>query len=41
VYTALGGTMELIVPAGQGHSMWSGFFQNDALVAFVKANARR
>jgi pimeloyl-ACP methyl ester carboxylesterase len=40
-YTALGGTMELIVPAGQGHSMWSGFFQNDALVAFVKANARR
>jgi len=40
-YIALGGTMELIVPAGQGHSMWTGFFQSEALVAFVKANARR
>lgn len=39
-YTALGGTMELIVPAGQGHSMWTGFFQSDALVAFVKAHVR-
>lgn len=39
-YTALGGAMELIVPAGQGHSMWSGFFQSDALVAFVLAHAR-
>ena len=24
-YTALGGTMELIVPRGQGHNMWTGF----------------
>lgn len=34
-YVALGGTMELIVPAGQGHSLWPGFFQSEALVAFV------
>jgi pimeloyl-ACP methyl ester carboxylesterase len=39
-YTALGGRMELIVPTGQGHTMWTGFFQSDALVAFVKAHAR-
>lgn len=39
-YRALGGAMELIVSAGQGHSMWSGFFQSEALVAFVKAHAR-
>jgi pimeloyl-ACP methyl ester carboxylesterase len=40
-YTSLGGTMELIVPPGQGHNMWTGFFQCAELVAFVKANARR
>ena len=40
-YLALGGPMELIIPAGQGHNMWSGYFQCEALVAFVKANARR
>jgi len=38
-YTALGGAMELIVPKGQGHSMWPGFFQCPELVAFVKAHA--
>ena len=26
-YTALGGTMQLVVPPGQGHNMWQGFFQ--------------
>lgn len=40
-YVALGGPVELIVPPGQGHSMWSGFFQSAALVAFVQAHARR
>ena len=40
-YTALGGNMELIVPKGQGHNMWSGFFQSEALVNFVKAHANR
>lgn len=34
-YTALGGTMELVVAPGQGHSLWPGFFQSEALVAFV------
>ncbi|MFM7752751.1 MAG: alpha/beta hydrolase family protein [Opitutaceae bacterium] len=40
-YTALGGTMTLIIPPGQGHSMWPGFFQSEELVAFVLKNAFR
>ena len=40
-YTALGGAMELIVPPGQGHNLWPGFFQCAELVAFVKTYARR
>jgi pimeloyl-ACP methyl ester carboxylesterase len=39
-YEALGGTMQLIVPKGQGHNMWTGFFQCAELVDFVKANAK-
>ena len=39
-YTALGGTMQLIVPSGQGHNMWSGFFQSQELVDFVKSHAQ-
>ena len=31
---------QLIVPKGQGHNMWTGFFQCAELVAFVKANAQ-
>ena len=38
-YTALGGTMKLVVPPGQGHSMWSGFFRSEELVAFVLEHA--
>lgn len=38
-YTAFGGTMQLIVPHGQGHNMWSGFFQSQELVTFVKTHA--
>lgn len=38
-YTALGGTMQLVVPAGHGHNMWSGFFQNPELVKFVLTHA--
>ncbi len=38
-YLALGGTMELIIPPGQGHSLWSGFFQSPALVAFIRRHA--
>ena len=37
-YAALGGSMQLIVPARQGHNMWSGFFQCRELVDFVKAH---
>lgn len=34
-YKRLGGTMEILVPKGQGHNMWSGFFQCQELVDFV------
>ena len=40
-YSALGGTMQLIVPPGQGHNMWSGFFQCEELVEFVTRCALR
>jgi dipeptidyl aminopeptidase/acylaminoacyl peptidase len=39
-YQALGGEMKLIIPEGQGHNMWSGFFQCQELVDFVIANAK-
>ena len=38
-YTALGGSMQLVIPPGQGHNMWPGFFQSQQLVNFVKAEA--
>ncbi len=38
-YTALGGSMQLIIPPAQGHTMWPGFFQSQELVNFVKAHA--
>lgn len=34
-YEALGGRMTLMVPPGQGHNMWEGFFQCQELVDFV------
>ena len=37
-YTALGGSMQLLIPPGQGHNMWPGFFQCAELVNFVKAH---
>ena len=37
-YTALGGSMQLIIPPGQGHNMWTGFFQSQELVDFVIAH---
>ena len=39
-YTASGGSFEVLVPKGQGHNMWTGFFQCRELVDFVKTNAR-
>ena len=39
-YEALGGEMQLVIPAGQGHNMWSGFFECPELVDFVMANAK-
>jgi len=40
-YEALGGSMRLIVPPGQGHNMWSGFFKCQELVDFVITTAKR
>ncbi|MEY2880583.1 MAG: hypothetical protein RLZZ15_2963 [Verrucomicrobiota bacterium] len=40
-YHTLGGPMELIIPAGQGHSLWEGFFRSPELLAFVLAHAAR
>lgn len=39
-YTALGGKMELVIPGNQGHNMWPGFFECEALVTFVKTHAK-
>ena len=38
-YAVGGGTMQLVIPTGQGHNMWEGFFECEELVAFVKAHA--
>ncbi|MCX7405576.1 MAG: prolyl oligopeptidase family serine peptidase [Planctomycetia bacterium] len=39
-YRNLGGSMQLIVPQGQGHNFWEGFFQCQELVDFVIQNAK-
>lgn len=39
-YRQLGGQMQLIVPRGQGHNMWPGFFQCQELVDFVLKHAK-
>ncbi len=38
-YKALGGPMELHVIPGQGHNLWKGWFQSQALTDFVIARA--
>jgi len=37
-YKKLGGTMRLVVPPGQGHNMWKGFFECEELIEFVIAH---
>ncbi len=39
-YEALGGSIQLIVPPGQGHNLWPGFFQCQELVTFVITHAK-
>jgi hypothetical protein len=39
-YTALGGSMQLVAPPGQGHNMLAGFFQSEELVKFVTTHAK-
>jgi pimeloyl-ACP methyl ester carboxylesterase len=38
-YRAAGGEFRLVVPKGQGHNMWSGFFECQELVDFVIRHA--
>lgn len=38
-YRSSGGKFSLVVPGGQGHNMWSGFFQCQELVDFVIRHA--
>lgn len=40
-YDALGGSMQLVIPPGQDHTMWTGFFQCEELVSFVLKHAQR
>ena len=40
-YDELGGSVEVEVVQGQGHNMWRGWFESEALVDFVISNARR
>ncbi len=40
-YKQLGGEMQLEIVPGQGHNMWSGWFQSEKLVDFVIAQATR
>ena len=40
-YRELGGPVKLEVVAGQGHNMWRGWFESQALVDFVLSHARR
>lgn len=40
-YKQLGGEMTLEVVEGQGHNMWSGWFQSETLAKFVIANAAK
>jgi hypothetical protein len=38
-YAELGGAMRLVIPRGQGHNMWRGFFENEAMADFVVRHA--
>jgi len=40
-YKSYGATMTLLIQHGQGHNMWEGFFQSQALVDFVISEALR
>jgi hypothetical protein len=38
-YRQFGGEITIVVPKGQGHNYWTGFFQCQELVDFVIAHA--
>lgn len=40
-YATLGGSMTLKIMKNQGHNMWSGWFQDEDLVAFILQHATR
>jgi len=39
-YETLGGKIHMIIPRGQGHNMWEGFFQSPELLEFVISTAK-
>lgn len=39
-YDSLQAPMQLVIPKGQGHNMWEGFFQSQELVNFVLRSAK-
>jgi pimeloyl-ACP methyl ester carboxylesterase len=39
-YRELGGVVQLVVPPGQGHTRWTGFFQCQELVDFIISHKR-
>jgi len=39
-YETLGGKIHMIIPPGQGHNMWEGFFQSPELLEFVISTAK-
>jgi predicted esterase len=39
-YRSMGGDMTLVVPRGQGHNYWPGFFESEELIAFVLRHAK-
>ena len=40
-YAKLGGSMTLKIMKNQGHNLWSGWFQDEDLVAFILQHATR
>ena len=40
-YKALGGEMTVTVFEGQGHNYWTGFFEDEAMAAFIIKHAKR
>jgi cephalosporin-C deacetylase-like acetyl esterase len=40
-YKALGGDMTVTIFKGQGHNYWTGFFEDEAMAAFIIKHAKK